>query len=238
MTLVIRMRSQLLFLAFLVCCICPLHAQQTAQHPRPPASSTHCDDQSHALDSGVYVYSALDQIWPPDFPVSGGITIAVLVNVKSGSKLFLHTDGSTFELWMGTAQVPKNNVWTFLRDVADSCRLPRDPGEAVRLLNVRWEVKAVQQAQFQHLHGEFLTSLAEYASTVRERSDYFMATGLMGFPVDASKFEVIYDNSRQHFKIDEWDLPIDGHTSPIIKWVHELQGVAEEKFHASARMNK
>jgi hypothetical protein len=153
--------------------------------------------------------------------------------LRPETKLFLHTDGTKFEVWMGTAEVPGNNLWNFLEDLADSCRLPPDPASSVKLLNIRWKTNELQRTQFEQLHRDFATALSQYVTLVAERSSYFMKTQGHGGGVDASSYPIVYDNSWEHFTIQEWDLPVGGQTTPMIKWVHELQKFAEGQFHIS-----
>lgn len=223
------MKINFIVLALVLSWASPLLAQNR-QPEDLPKGGVSCEEQRHALASGAYVDAALEHIWP-EFPASRGITIAV--GFRHEVKVFLHTDGVKFELWKGSANVPGNNIVEFLSTVADSCALPPDPAAAVKLLKIRWEVKELQRAQFDQLHGDFLTAATEYLSTVRERSSYFMATTMSGFAVDASNYPIVYDNSWEHFKIVEWNLPINGHTSPMVRWVHEFQTVAEQTFHGS-----
>ncbi|MHB8525931.1 MAG: hypothetical protein ACYDD2_07230 [Candidatus Acidiferrales bacterium] len=224
------MKGVLLVVTFAVFCILPLRAQQRSggDSAKPCAN---CKEQKNALASGAYGYAAMNNIWPPTFPVGAGITIAV--QLKPEIKVFLHANGDRFELWVGTAQVPGNNVWDFLGDLADSCRLPPDPADAVKLLKIRWEVKDLQQKQFEQLHKDFMDALTSYVFTVQGRSAVFMAHKLQGGGVDASIYPIVYDNSWEHFKIDEWDLPVNGQTTSMIKWVHELKRFAEGSFHRS-----
>ena len=206
----------------------PVYSQRPPQDG-PPTAGVGCEDQSHALASGAYGLAVLEQVWPAAFPRSAGITIAVVFRPEIS--VLLHTDGTKFELWIGTANVPKNNVWNFLEDLAESCHLPPDPADAVKLLNIQWEAKELKPAQFEQLHKDFITALTDYVSTVRERSAHFMSKRSQGGGVDASIYPVVYDNSWEHLKIEEWDLPVNGKPSPIIKWVHELQSVAQLTFH-------
>ncbi len=230
-----EMKHNVVVLALALCCMAHLSAQQGPQSG-PPKPGVSCEDESHALESGVYGFAVVDHIWPPAFAVSGGITVAVQLTWEI--KVFLHTNGSKFELWMGAAEVPGNNVWDFLGDLADSCLLPPDPGNAVKLLKIRWEVKELQRAQFEQLHNDFLAALTGYASQVRERSAYFMATNYASSPIDAGAYTLVYDNSWEHLRIEEVDLPINGQTRPMIKWVHELKNVAEQTFHRAIGRNR
>ncbi|MFZ0277105.1 MAG: hypothetical protein WA254_17140 [Candidatus Sulfotelmatobacter sp.] len=221
-----------LIFALTLCLATPLYSQRETQQSGHKAA-LNCEEQEHALESGVYVYAVMDHIWvpgsPPPVPVGNGITLAV--QFWPEGKVFLHTKGTKFELWLGTPDVPGNNIWDFLEDAADSCKLPPDPAEAVKLLKVHWEVETLTREQFERLHGDFLAALTEYISTIRERSAYFMAKGLQGGGVDASGYRIVYDNSWEHVEIHELDLPIDGQPSPMIKWVREFQSAAEQTFH-------
>jgi hypothetical protein len=96
---------------------------------------------------------------------------------------------------VGTADVPGNNVWDFLADLADSCHLPPDPADAVKLSNIRWEVRELQREQFEQLHQDFMGAPTDYVSTVRETSDHFMATRLVLIGLDAANDPIVYDNS-------------------------------------------
>jgi hypothetical protein len=225
-TLVLNMKKAILVL-FPIFLALALSSQ-----PRPPqglpSANTLCEDQAHALSSGAYVFSVFAHVRPPAFPVSRGIAVAV--QLTSAQKLFLLSDGSKFQLWAGTARVPEEKVWSFLGNLADSCRLPADPADAVKLLNTRWESKELTRLQFEQLHNDFLTALSQYVSTVQERSNYFMATRFMGGGVDGSQYRIVYDNSWEHFEIEEWDLPINGQTRSMIQWVRQFQGVAEQSF--------
>ncbi|MGA7367060.1 MAG: hypothetical protein WA424_13795 [Candidatus Sulfotelmatobacter sp.] len=225
------MRNSFIVFVLTLCGVSQLSAQSS-----PPKPGISCEDESHALESGVYVYAVMDHIWPAAFPVSRGITVAV--QFRPEVKVFLHTDGKKFELWTGTAGVPGDNVWDFLRDLADSCRLPPDPADAVKLLKIRWEAKELQRPQFEQLHKDLMGALADYVSTVRERSAYFMTTNYMSFPIDAGAYTIVYDNTWEHFRIEEVDLPINGQTKPMIKWVHEFQNLAEQTFHRSLGRNR
>ncbi len=211
----------------------PLYSQQATQ-PGVQKAALNCEEQRHALETGVYVYAVMDYIWPPDYPRPNPISflgITLAVGLWPEGKVFLHAKGTKFELWLGTPEVPGNNIWDFLDDVADSCKLPPDPADAVKLLKVHWEVETITREQFERLHEDFMTALTDFVSTVRERSAFVMAKGLHGGGVDSSGYRIIYDNSWEHLEIDELDLPIDGHLSPMIKWLREFQAAAEQTFH-------
>ena len=215
------------FLALLVgTCLSSLPIAQRRPLEVSAAANTVCKDQSDALRSGKYAETVLGGVWPPTVPLSQGITI----KVGSGNVLFLHTDGDKFLLRTNTLGIPGQDVYSFLENLAASCKLPRDPGEAFKLLQVTWESRSLTRGEFEILHKDFITALSQYVSTVTERSARFMATRLQGLPLDASYYPIVYDNTWEHFEITAWDVPIDGQTDPMIRWVRELQDVAEHSF--------
>ncbi|MGC2528616.1 MAG: hypothetical protein WA639_12770 [Candidatus Acidiferrum sp.] len=221
------MKFGLVILAIALCSTSPLPSKQ--EQKATPISGVSCENAARALVSGEYVYGALKHVWPPSFPTSGGIAVAV--EVKPAVKLLLHTDGTKFQLWTDTVDVPGGNVWDFLEKEAESCHLPPDPADAVKLLNISWESKELSKEQFDQLHRDFMTALSNYVLEVQERSAYFIRTKFLGGGVDASNYPIVYDNSWEHFEIIDWDIPIENRTDPMIRWVHELQKFAEERFH-------
>ena len=115
--------------------------------------------------------------------------------MRYGAKAFLTAEGDKYNEWLGTAQVPKGNVIEFLESTADSCQLPPDPADAIKLLNIHWEVKALTRKEFDQLHAKFMLVLTQYLSTVRERSNYYLEKNRSGGGVDASEYVIEYDNS-------------------------------------------
>jgi len=199
---------------------------QGKQPQEPAKSRVSCEEQANAIASGTYIYAVMDRIWPADLRI--GISVAVQFNF--GRKVILYYDGEKYDLWLGIAGVPNENVWNFMGDIADSCKLPPDPAEAVKLLKVHWEERHLQQAQFEQLHRDFLTAFTQYSSTVKERSAYSMATGLFAVPLDATGYTIVYDNSWEHFKIEELSLT-NGQKTPLVNWVQEFRSFAEQTFH-------
>jgi hypothetical protein len=159
--------------------------------------------------------------------------MTIVVEFTLGAKAFLRAQDGKYELWLGTVQVPGGNVTDFLEDLADSCRLPPDPANAVKLLSIHWDVKELSRSQFEQMHSAFMIALSEYFSTVRERSAYYLAKNRIGGGVDASGYVIIYNNSWEYLKIDEWNLPINGQTTSMIQWVHEFQRKVEQAFHGT-----
>ncbi len=210
-----------------LCSVFPL-ASQERKADEPAKSGVKCEEQANAIASGDYVYAVMDGIRPPDLRM--GISVSVQFNF--GRRVILYSNGEKYYLWLGITGVPGENIWSFLRDVAESCRLPADPGEAEKLLRIHWEVRELQRAQFEQLHRDFLNAFTQYTSTVKERSAYSMSTGLFAVPVDASGFTIIYDNSWEHFKIEELSLT-DGQKTPLVNWVEELRSYAQQTFHTN-----
>jgi hypothetical protein len=78
-----------------------------------------------------------------------------------------------------------------------------------------------------------MQAISQYVTTVQERSQYFMAAKRLGGGPHALQYSILYDNSWEHFEIQESDLPVNGKTTSMIKWIHKLQGIAEQKFQIS-----
>jgi hypothetical protein len=221
------MKAAFLIFTLALCSTELLRSQQKQKSiPKPEVS---CEGASKALESGAYVFGALNHVWPSSFGTSQGITIAV--ELRPGVKLLLHTMGGKSQLWADTLGIPGSNVWQFLQRKAELCELPADPADAVKLMKVSWEDRELSQSQFDLLHRDFMKASAEYVSRVGERSSYFMATNLGAVYLDASYYPIVYDNTYEHFEIKAWNVPIDHQKDPVVEWVHELQNFAEERFH-------
>ncbi|HUJ31705.1 MAG TPA: hypothetical protein VLY23_10530 [Candidatus Acidoferrum sp.] len=220
------MKAKLVVVALLLYAPTPLNSSQT-QQAAPVRSKVNCEDVSRAIESGAYVYAAIKHLWPPSFGTGQGLSVAV--EVRPAIKVILHTADGKYELWMNNVGA-SNGVWQLLEDEAAACRLPPDPANAVKLFKISWEHKELSHAQFEELHGHFMTALTGYIRSVSERSAYFMRTDIMGGGVDASYYAIVYDNSWQHLEIEDWDLPIDHQTDPMIAWVHEFVKFADSAF--------
>jgi hypothetical protein len=102
-----KMKAVLVVVALVLSCTSPAGSRKaTKAHSTKVCIS--CEEQRSPLASGAYVYAVMDQIWPPALPVSRGITGAILFRPEI--RIFLHTDGSRFELWIDTADIPGDNV--------------------------------------------------------------------------------------------------------------------------------
>ncbi len=204
----------------------PLQPQEQQPQQPQPSRAASCGETPALHQTREYYDAVVDGIYPP-IPASRGITITI----GEEKKLALHTDGEKFQLWTDTMDVHAKNVWDFLDELDNACSLPSDPADAVKLLNINWESRDLSEAQFEQLHEDFMSALSRYVPSVEERSAYFMKTKYLGGGVDAKYYRIVYDNSWQHFEIQDWDLPIDHRIDPMIDWVHELQKTAETSFH-------
>jgi hypothetical protein len=204
----------------------PLWPQGQQPQQTQPSQGANCGNTPALHQTTQYYDDVVRAIHPP-FPASQGITILV----GDEKKLVLHTDGEKFQLWTDTLDMPAKNIWTFLNDLDDACHLPLNPADVVGLLKVKWQSQEISRAEFERLHTDFMTALAQYASGVQKKSAYFLATRAEAFYLDASDYTIVYDNTYQHFQIQAPDVPDDHKVDPMIEWVHELQKAAEDSFH-------
>ncbi len=202
------------------------HRAQQPSRPEPnPAAS--CGDDNPILTSGDYQNAVIADIWPAFLPRSRGTTIAVGQQIK----LILYTDGEKFQLMTNTIDMPEKNVYLFLQDLDDSCRLPPDPEDAFKLLKIRWEAHDISRAEFQKLHGDFMTALSQYVSTVQETTNHFIAAKTGNLYVGETIYwPIVYDNTAQHFEIQAWNASPAHTANPMIGWVNELEKAGEDVF--------
>jgi len=199
-----------------------------AQAPGTKANAvaTLCEDQRKALPDS-YPEAVLARIRPPnsqDFLVS--------INLAGDPKLMLGTTGDHFQLWTYIPDLGGKNVREFLKDLADSCRLPFLPGEAAALVKVKWESKELSATQFDQIHREFTRAASAYLSKAQNRYGPLLKTKMLTTHLDALYFEITYDNQDEHFELRVWDEG-DKSTDPMVKWGHDVLRLAAQSFHRS-----
>ncbi|MGB2677251.1 MAG: hypothetical protein WAN12_09230 [Candidatus Acidiferrum sp.] len=192
-----------------------------------PSPEAKCTGGGLGLLTDAYYDAVVDRIEAP-----GKFDALITITTGRELKLVLRTDGEKFELLTNTFDNPNEHVHSVLDALAQSCRLPPDPKDAVALLKVKWETKELSSAQFAKMHGDFLVALSEYVSNTKERSKWMMETRLSGIYLDAWSFSIVYDNHTQHIQLVAWDVAEENNKlDPIANWGHELQKLAEESFH-------
>ncbi len=197
----------------------PLQPQEPQSRAAPSAGCVH---EAQAL--GWRYDEIVSLIRPPDWDQQ-----AVTIAMGEPSKLILRTDGDKeFELLAGEPEQP--DVYEFLLNLANSCRLPADPEAAADLVKTRWETRQISRAQFEKLHGDFTAALAQYASRINATYGSIISTHLVSSPVDAAREIIVYDNHGEHVEVYSWIVE-DNKDDPILKWGRELNQFAADTFH-------
>jgi hypothetical protein len=190
-----------------------------------------CQDQGGGHAEHWYYQAVWDQILPPDNPKS---SIVIILSVYLDSKLVLReTNEATFELLRLSSS---RSIFKTLHDLDQSCSLPANPTEAVKLLQARWEKVEISRVQFEKLHREFTASLSEYVLDIRRRH-----SGHEGIIIlHGKEYDITYDNDGyEHIEV----LVNDGSDSsgkafPLSIWAHELLALSEKTTANGAVPNK
>jgi len=196
----------------------PQQAARSQSQRTNPGSK--CGDQSLGLPNS-YADAVFSQFEPPDWRGS-----LIRIGISGPSRLDLWTDGQNFKLW--TYEVTPPNVVKSLLDLDLSCRLPADPADAAAFFNVRWRSVELQPQRFAKLHRDFITAFSQDVSKAQRRYESMIETGLRVDHLDASGFQVVYDNSHEHFETWVWNDPEHAQDEPMLVWLGQIQKVAEE----------
>jgi hypothetical protein len=192
----------------------------SSAHRTKPGSV--CGDESSGLPD-FYYESVLTFIKPPEW--EHGV-IKVLVGGET--KLGLWTDGKTFKLWTNKSEKKMHDV---LFGLDESCKLPSDPKDAYKLLNINWESKELSASQFARLHREFSAALTKYNDKIQLRYSSIMAAHSTVLFLDATSYSVVYDNGYEHVQV--LATKQEGYLDPMIAWVSRLRKLGENSFHRS-----
>jgi hypothetical protein len=201
----------------------PVRAQTRRVRANPGLK---CGDQSPGIPDS-YERALLDHFEPPGWRSSQS-----RISVGQAEKLDLWTDGAQFKLWTDTFS--PTDVDKFLDDLNQSCRLPADPIEAASLLKVKWESVDLSPARFGELYRSFTIALGQYVSGIKAIPSSTLEPKSRVVYVDASRFQIVFDNGYQHMEASVWDDPKQEPNTPMLKWIAELQKLADESFHRSS----
>ena len=174
-------------------------AAQPQQKQAPSKSGWKCGSR---VDQLPYYYeeAALENIEPPEW--RHGL---IRISVGTETRMDLWTDGETFKLW--TMSILFRGVDTFLLGLNKVCRLPMEPDHASDLIKVKWESVDLTAAQFEQIHQDFTSALAQYDSGAQARYGDMIATKMRVDYVDTSDFRIVYDNSHEHIEAGVWNDP-------------------------------
>jgi hypothetical protein len=199
------------------------HSQQKRPRTNP---GSHCGDVSALrIDDGFsefYVRAVYDYFQPPDWNKA-----LIRIAVRGDSELKLWTDGKRYQLW--TYTTTPHNIYKYLDDLSDSCRLPGSPSDAARLIKVKWESADISSSQFAQIHQNLILALSQYVSRAQQR--YSTLEGHMY--LDAFVYRVGYDNAYEHLDVEV--IADHKEFKPMLDWIVQLQKLAESSFHRPFR---
>jgi len=154
-----------------------------------------------------------------------------LIRVMVGGeiKLALWTDGEKFKLWTDKPDIAQKNIYQFLLDLDQTCRLPPDPRDAFELLKINWQSKDLSAAQFAQLHRDFTGALSKYVVRIQGRYAGMIATRMKIISLDAEAYSIIYDNSYEHIQMLATNRNSD--VDPMVDWADSLRKLGEDSFH-------
>jgi len=187
--------------------------------------SVACPSGGHVA-SEWYVEMLLRHLAPPE-PDTGPSRIIRMEIVATGRpKLVLQTDGKVYELFRGSIS---QNIYQVVEEMDRSCRLPPNPENALKPIDVKWEHSAVAPDDFTKTHGAFAGALASYGSIVRDRYVPLLKDGLAYAYVHTPEYRIVYDNRWEHIEIEAWDaVPPHERMDPIIAWAHAVEELAKK----------
>lgn len=213
------MRIMALAAAFVILGAAPAHPQQKRPRTNP---ATKCGDESLWRNdnsfSEFYSKAVYDNFEPPDWKKA-----SIRITVDGEASLKLWTNGEQFKLWTYTTK--PRNINKYLDDLSDSCRLPGSPAEVAALVKIKWESADLSSEQFAQIHRNLIQALSQYVSSAQQR--YKALTPMIY--LDAIGFRVKYDNPIEDINVEVVEDPKQ--YKPILDWIHDLQKLAEVKFH-------
>jgi hypothetical protein len=199
-----------------------------AQHKTPPKTNPGlpCGSDGASVPYS-YDQAVLNGIKPP---VEQGKRQLITIMVGREKPIVLQTDGEEFAIRTATPQIAQKNIYAFLEDLNDSCRLPADPDDAIKLIPFKWESKDLTADEFGQLHADFSKALLQYVSNMGDEYRSIVKSRMMSILLDATCYSIAYDNqnySEFNIEVCEGDKP----SNPIVEWVHSLHIFAESIFH-------
>lgn len=208
-------------LAALMLCVTPWVS--ASPDDSTTAVATLCSDQKAALPD-LYYEAVLARIKPPD-------TKDLLLSIKLNGeeKIIIGTTGDAFLIWTDTPLIGQKSIHEFLQDLAGSCRLPYNPGDAAALIKVKWESKDLSASQFSRIHENFIRAASNYVTKAQDRFPSMMASKMITMFLDTPAFEIAYDNGHEHFEFLVWDTGAQS-SDPMVKWSHDMLKLAEKTF--------
>ena len=192
------------------------------------SSSNVCNGERNWHPGHWYYQEVWDHILPEDKPNS---VIVITISAYFDSKLILRAkDKNRFEL---LRLEPSPNLFQSLDDLDKSCRLPADPMEAIKLLNIRWETTEISSSLFENLHRGLTAALTEYIADSQNRHKSILADGGVVI-LHGREYDITYDNDGyEHIQVEVNDgTDTSGKTFPLSGWVRATIIFSEDRFRA------
>jgi hypothetical protein len=171
----------------------------------------------------MYALDVMQQLQPP-----GDSLILVSVSADSESKLVLRISQppTAYELWRG---VPEENLYNLLLRLQDSCLLPPNPYEAVKLVRIKWQRLVLPRDSFQTMYNDFSLALAQYSSAVATRPATIRGGRVV---LHSAEYRVAYESSGfEQFELRAFDDTEDpSKMNPIVRWARGLQKFSDDGF--------
>ncbi len=209
--------SLILAQMFVTICLVGVPPTTTGQSRVRTNPGSKCGKQSTGISN--YYESVTDYIEPP-----GWKDYYLKISIDGGTKLDLATNGRESKLW--TDVVEPSNIWKFMLDLNEACKLPPDPAEVAALLKVRWDTVTIPPAQFARIHKDFVQAFSQYTLTVQQRYEKMVRPP---FYLHMQTYRVIYDNGYERVDMVVRNDPKE--YGPMLDWIQEVQQLFQEQFH-------
>jgi hypothetical protein len=190
------------------------------------SGATGCTGGYHPRERLAYALDVWNRILLDE---EGGSFITITIGDNYQRKFVLRAKNhSHFEV---RRFEPKENIFKTLHQLEDTCQLPGDPAEALRMLDIQWETREIDASQFEKFHRGFTEALKAYVldSQTRYRS---VLDGDIGSMLDGDGWDVAYDNHGfEHiYVIAAARKDKNGKLLPLPLWAHDTVDFAESLF--------
>ena len=212
---------------------CTSLVAQSGQGSATHDSHSTCEQGPNGLASSGYM-DAITTEMDHEAPLLSGYLapiIKITLTASGHKKLVLQTDGERFELLQGAPS--DEDIWRRLDELGRLCQLPANPIVAVQkgLIKREWRREQLSKRQFEGLYTKLTTALAESANHARTRFRDLIATKESFVHFHSRRFEVVFDNRFEHFKVDQDDFTDDPKAmDPVTKWCREVLELEKQVF--------
>src|SRR5271157_3273231 len=185
-----------------------------------------CNGNGNGHPEHSYYQTVWDDILPSGKP---NPVIVITMSNYFHSKLVMRAqDSKRFELFR---LARPESLFKSLDDLGATCRLPLNPLEAVKLLDVHWETVEISSSQFDRLHRDFTAALTAYVADSQRRYGTVLVEGGIMI-LHGTEYDISYDNDGyEHIAVEVNDgTDLSGRAFPLSNWAHEFMAFSEESF--------